>query len=266
MPKVSVILPVYNAEKYLAAAIDSILQQTFTDFELLLINDGSTDSSEQIIQRYNDPRIVYVRNESNQGLIYSLNKAIDLAKGEYIARMDADDVALPERFSEQTTFLDNQKNVGIVATVIDFINETDSKIGNWELDVATTSPKAIRNTMPFECCIAHPSVMGKTTLFKKYKYDPKQSHIEDYDLWLRMLDDGIVIDKIKDPLLLYRTHSASITQSANVALLPQARMIACKQRYLKEAISKRKLTLFNLRVGVSLLRDHAVWTKKRILG
>ena len=97
MPKVSVLLPVYNAEKYLQEAIDSILRQTFTDFELLLINDGSTDGSEEVIRQYHDDRIVYIKNDGNKGLIYTLNRGIEAAKGTYIARMDADDVSLPER-------------------------------------------------------------------------------------------------------------------------------------------------------------------------
>src|SRR5215218_8078213 len=98
MPKISVILPVYNAEKYLKAAIDSILNQTFPDFELLIINDGSSDGSEKIIKSYTDNRIVYVKNGENSGLINTLNKGIDLATGEFIARMDGDDIAVPERF------------------------------------------------------------------------------------------------------------------------------------------------------------------------
>lgn len=101
---VSVVLPAYNAELYLKEAIDSVLSQTFTDFELIILNDGSIDRTEEIILSYNDSRIVYVKNEKNLGLIGTLNKGINLAKGKYIARMDADDICLPERFKNRLIF------------------------------------------------------------------------------------------------------------------------------------------------------------------
>src|SRR5688572_2119038 len=106
MPKVSVILPVYNGEKYLREAIESILCQTYEDFEFIIINDGSTDKSEEIILSYKDGRIVYSKNEFNKGLIYSLNKSIELASGELIARMDADDIAFPDRLQKQVDYFE----------------------------------------------------------------------------------------------------------------------------------------------------------------
>ena len=98
MPKISVIMPAYNAEKYLREAIDSILGQTFTDFELIVINDCSRDDTEQIILSYQDPRIVYLKNEKNLGVAGTLNRGLEVARGAYIARMDADDRSVPDRF------------------------------------------------------------------------------------------------------------------------------------------------------------------------
>src|SRR5215218_8009066 len=121
MPQVSVILPVYNGEAYLQEAVDSILAQTFTDFELLIINDGSTDDSERIIDSYKDSRVKHLKNEQNRGLIFSLNRGVEAAKGAYIARMDADDVALPERLEKQMQYLKQNKEVGILSCTVSFI-------------------------------------------------------------------------------------------------------------------------------------------------
>ena len=120
--ELSVIMPVYNSAPYLRLAIDSILQQSFTAFEFIIINDGSTDESESIILSYNDPRIIYLKNETNRGLVYSLNYGIDNAKGELIARMDGDDIAFTERFARQVAYLNIQPNVFVVASVVELIN------------------------------------------------------------------------------------------------------------------------------------------------
>ena len=98
MPKISVVMPAYNAEKYIGEAIESILNQTFKDFEFIIINDGSVDHTKEIIREYNDPRIVLLENDKNRGIVLSLNKGLDAATGKYIARMDADDIALKNRF------------------------------------------------------------------------------------------------------------------------------------------------------------------------
>src|SRR4051812_24164992 len=100
-PAITILLPVYNCREYLHEAIISLLSQTFTDFELLILNDGSTDDTEKVIQSFSDNRVVYIKNESNKGLIYTLNKGVTLAKGKYIARMDADDISLPKRLQKQ---------------------------------------------------------------------------------------------------------------------------------------------------------------------
>ena len=187
VPTVSVVLPAYNCEKYIAKAIESVLHQTFTDFEFIIFNDGSTDRTEEIIKSFSDPRILYQVNNTNRGLVFTLNKGIDIAKGSYIARMDGDDIALPERFEKQINYLDKKNNVDLLATVVSLIDENDSLCGTWSNDKKNISEKDIRNQLPKDNCIAHPTVMGKTEIFKKYKYNHSQSQSEDYDLWLRMM-------------------------------------------------------------------------------
>ena len=115
-PAVSVVMPVYNGEKYLRESIDSILNQTYTDYEFIIVNDGSNDKTEEIILSYNDNRIRYIKNEKNLQIVKSLNRGIELAKGRYIARMDADDISLPRRFEKQITFMENNLEIGVCGT------------------------------------------------------------------------------------------------------------------------------------------------------
>ena len=213
VPAVSVILPAYNCEKFIGKAIESVLQQTFTDFELIIINDGSTDTTESVIHEFNDQRITYLKNSKNQGLIYTLNKAIAHANGNYIARMDADDICLAGRLAKQKTFLDQNEDIAAVASTIEFINEQGEKTGIWELDRQTITPAQIRRAILKQNCIAHPTVMIRSETLKQLKYKEYQKNIEDYDLWLRLLNRGCKIAKLDNPLLLYRRHDDSVTST-----------------------------------------------------
>ena len=113
---VTILLPVYNSQKYLKETIDSMLAQSFSGFEFLIINDGSTDNSQEVIDSYNDPRIIAIKNDGNKGLIYTLNRGIDLARGEYIARIDGDDVSLPERLAIQLRCFKENPGVSVVCS------------------------------------------------------------------------------------------------------------------------------------------------------
>jgi len=232
VPAVSVILPAYNCEKFIGKAIQSVLQQTFTDFELVIINDGSTDNTESIIHEFDDQRIVYLKNSNNQGLIYTLNKAIAHANGKYTARMDADDICLEERLAKQKTFLDQNEDIAVVASTIEFINEQDEKTGIWELDRQTITPAQIRRAILKQNCIAHPTVMMHTEITKQMKYKEYQKNIEDYDLWLRLLNRGYKIAKLDEPLLLYRIHDSSITAIHLKKTNPFFKHFAMKMKFL----------------------------------
>ena len=255
MPKVSVILPVYNAEKFLKEAIDSILNQTFTDFELLLINDGSTDRSEEIIKSYNDKRISYAKNEKNSGLINTLNRGIDLASGEYIARMDGDDIALPERLELQVKHL-IKSDAAILATTYYSVDEIGNALPDWPTDRATITRDQIRKTLPKDNCLAHPTIMGKAFVFKKYRYHPELSqsykfihnltYSEDYDIWLRIAADGLVIEKLPQPLLYYRVVSTSVTRYKKVNVF--YRLARIKFYFLKNQMKRRQFKWFNVKV------------------
>ena len=122
-PKISVVMPAYNAENYIREAIDSILAQTFRDFEFLIIDDGSTDHTVEIIRSYSDSRIRLYQNERNMGVAATLNRGLDLARGEYIARMDADDISLPERFAKQAAYMDAHPDVAVCGSNIILFSE-----------------------------------------------------------------------------------------------------------------------------------------------
>src|SRR5664279_4302143 len=123
IPKVTVLMPVYNAADYIGEAIDSVLQQTFTDFELLIINDGSTDSTTQVIRSFNDARIILIDHPVNHGIAAALNTGLSKAKANYIARFDADDICFPGRLQEQTNFLDNHPDYVLTGSDAEYISE-----------------------------------------------------------------------------------------------------------------------------------------------
>jgi len=206
-PRITVLMPVFNGERYLAEAIDSVLAQTFNDFELLILDDGSTDGSRAIAKACPDPRIRLVCNDGNRGLIYSLNRGIALATGEYIARMDADDICLPERLEKQVALLDADPELAAVGTPVIFIDCAGNKCGVWDDDRLTPDWPEIRRRLPRANCLAHPGMTVRRSIMIDYGYDPDQKGAEDYDLWLRMAADNLRITKTTEPLLLYRPQS-----------------------------------------------------------
>jgi glycosyltransferase involved in cell wall biosynthesis len=210
-PTVSVLLPVYNSGRFLREAIDSVLAQTYTDFELLVLNDGSTDGSGAIINSYTDPRLKHLPNDRNRGLIYTLNRGIDLAQGTYIARMDGDDICRPERLAKQVAFLESN-NAAIVASTLEMMNESGAPLPPWKEDRACISPESIGECLLRNNCIGHPSIMGRTAILKQYRYQEDQKEAEDYDLWLRLVADGKIVAKIDEPLLRYRVLDSGLTR------------------------------------------------------
>jgi len=248
LPLVTILLPAYNCEHFIKQTIDSVLNQTYQNFELLIINDGSTDNTINIINSYTDHRLIHILNNENKGLIYSLNKGIQLAKGKYIARIDADDICLPTRIEKQVNWLEQNNNTALVATTICFINENNEHTGFWHLDKMCITEKEIKNAMKWECCIAHPSVMMRAATIKMYSYSSKQKHTEDYDLWLQLLSDKLVIEKINEPLLLYRVHSNSVTSSIHRKRNSFFTIATTKKRFLWSRIKHGKWGIFETQI------------------
>lgn len=206
MPSVSVILPVYNTENYIRESVESILAQSLTDFELIIINDASTDNTLKILQEFTDPRIRLVNNEINLHVVRSLNKGIDLASGEFIARMDADDIAHPNRFEAQIKFLQENPDIDICATWVHTFGEKDY---SHKPDVGHEEIKA---ALLFLNLIIHPSVMFRRRSFSKngLKYDESFNNAEDYGLWVEAIDI-LKFGMVPEVLLEYRVHNNNVS-------------------------------------------------------
>lgn len=254
-PAISIILPAYNAEKYIGQTISSLLNQTFTDFELLVIDDGSTDNTVSIIKNFTDSRIVLIQNEQNLGLVKTLNKAALLSKGKYIARMDADDIALPQRLQLQTEFLETHTTVAATAGWVNFIDDNNNPAGIWDLDRQTNTAAQIKKALVKENCIAHPTVTIRTEVLQQYLYNEKQQHIEDYDLWLRLAANGLLIEKVQQPILQYRVHAASVTGTKLKKTNFFFKHFNCKRRFIADRLQRFAINGFVIKVFFSMIVD-----------
>ena len=210
LPAISVILSVYNVEAYVREAVESILAQTFTDFELIIINDGSTDGGGVILRELavRDARIVLVER-SNDGLVSALNEGIKIACADLIAIMDADDVAMPERFALQYARMVQEPELAVLGS---FMRNMD-KAGNIiRLREYPLTPKETARYVEKGYPVAHPAVMmRRDAVLKAGGYRKAFPHAEDYDLWLRMIDLGYAIANLPQPLLNHRRHDANVT-------------------------------------------------------
>lgn len=214
-PLVSIIMPVYNGGDFVSKAIDSVLGQSYTNFEFLIINDGSTDKSHNVIKKYRDSRIRYVSRE-NEGLAKTLIQLVEMSTGTLIARMDADDVCYPDRIKTQVERFFSNRNLVLHGTNVDYIDYTDNYLGS---SVTVGSDHAIRYRMRYGNVFFHPSVMFRRDAYERsggysFKYS---KYIEDYLLWIKMLKCGEVQIESKS-LLKYRIHSGAISSSVPIGL------------------------------------------------
>ncbi len=207
-PRVSVLMSVYNGESFLAEAIQSILDQTYTDFEFLIVNDGSTDGTAGILASFRDPRIKIIYLEKQSGLVYALNIGIEQCQGEFIARMDADDRSMPMRFEKQVHFFDKNPQVGVCGSWARFIG---IKTGNFKAPV--THEEIIVNLIR-QWVIVHPSVMLRRNVLvgHQMRYCSDFTHLEDKELWSRLIF-LTRFHNLPEYLLEYRQHAGQITRS-----------------------------------------------------
>lgn len=243
MPKISVLLPVYNGQQYLKEAVDSILAQTFTDFELILLDDCSTDATEQIIRTFTDERIVSRRNEHNMGISATLNRGIRMAKGEYIARMDADDLALAHRFQKQVDYLNNHPEIGVLGTWITTFGEGIENQGFH----FPTDPDQLKAEALFFCPLAHPSVMIRKSVMQQGNlwYSEEFNGMEDHYLWWQVC--GLSrISSLPETLLNYRMHPGQVTQQRSQAYYQKTELfIKERLEVFHCSISAKELSVFS---------------------
>lgn len=227
MPVVSVILPVYNGERFLKEAVDSILVQTFTDFELIIVDDCSMDSTSLILTEYatRDTRIRVMRQSRNMGIVEALNTGSHAATGQYIARMDVDDISLPERFERQVEYLNSHPDVGVLGTGVQLIDVLGKK-----QTIVTLPPDYIQIYWSLFFCnpIVHPTVMMRRDLFLRAR-GYRTGYPEDYDLWRRMASLTRLAN-LPEVLLLLRKHLS------NLSLTHEAYSLASAIRVIRELI------------------------------
>lgn len=210
-PKVSVLMPVYNGEKYLAKAVKSILEQSFRDFELLVVDDGSTDRSAQILRGFlKDTRVSVIRNERNLGLIATLHKGLKACRAPLIARMDADDISHPQRLQLQVDYLNAHPEIEILGGAIRYI-EMGVKFRGFSFPLAH---EAIKPAMLFFSPLPHPALMFRRDLVERelFCFDDEFRHAEDYHLWSRLLNE-VRSANLPQVLLDYRVHSSQVSSA-----------------------------------------------------
>jgi glycosyltransferase involved in cell wall biosynthesis len=265
-PEISIIMPVFNGEKYIAEAIDSILNQTFNNYEFIIIDDGSIDGTVDIVKKYDDPRIILTINESNLGLSKSLNKGIKLARGNYIARMDCDDISLPERLAKQINFLEKNPTISMVACRASLIDSIGNDLRMWLSESQTM--EEIKAQLPKNNCIVHPSVMIRADVAKSYLYNEKmitsRRDYEDYELWLRLISDNNKIAKISESLIRHRVHAESFMGGTN-SVHSRFNIIRTKKMYLSDRINKAKFSLIDYKISYYMIMDICYWAASPLI-
>ena len=204
---ISVILPVYNSEKYILEAIQSILNQTYTNFELIILDDGSTDNTLSIVRNFDDKRISVLKSVKNYGIVYQLNKGIDNSNGEFIARMDADDISYPDRFQKQIDFLNTNPQIDVLGS---FAKKIGEEVGL--IQYKYNKPKQISFLLNFYCYMLHPTVMMRKRILSKFKYSSDYPLAEDYGLWCQ-INNGNNLYILDEVLLDYRIHNEQTNKS-----------------------------------------------------
>jgi len=217
-PKITVLMPVYNTERFVSAAINSILKQSFIDFEFLVLDDGSTDGTVAKVEAFTDKRIRFIRNTKNKGVALTLNHGIELAKGKYIVRMDADDISYPNRLSEQFRFMESNPRVGVAGSRVRYFGCQPPLVDHTPLNA-----DVIKAYMLFDNPLYHPSVVIRKSLLNEFnlRYDPVYNRSEDYELWLRATQFFPVVN-LPLPLVKFRCHRASVTTIAADTMKKQA--------------------------------------------
>jgi glycosyltransferase involved in cell wall biosynthesis len=258
-PLVTVLMSVYNGEEYLGEAIESILNQTYKNFEFIIIDDASTDSSAAIISSYNDARIRPVANAQNMRLTASLNKGIDLARGKYIARMDADDVSLPERIEKQVAFMEQHPEVGLCGTFLKSVGPQSEYVVAYK-----TTHEEIKFKLFFETHFPHPAAMLRKSVLDEHqlKYDTINKVAQDYELWNKMVNycQAAILPEV---LVRKRTHPemASVKRveeqlqvvkmvhrvlMENLGVTPSDSELGVYENFIKDSSPKTKEELFSL--------------------
>ena len=250
VPTISVVVPCFNARKTLASSLESILRQSFADFEVVWFDDGSTDGSAEVVESYagRDPRIRLLRSE-HVGIVEALRRACSVARGRYIARMDADDVAYPERFSKQVRYLEGHPEAGLCGTQVRTVGE-DIGTGRERYEAwvnALTTHEAIVRDLFVECPVAHPTLMIRRDVFEAVGGYEDHGWAEDYDLLMRCFGAGVRMGNVPEPLLEWRNGAGRLSLRDDRYSLAKFR--ALKRHYLFQSYLKDRPVFFQWGAG-----------------
>lgn len=260
--KVSVIMGVYNDERYLKDAIDSVLNQTFQEFEFIIIDDGSTDRSIEITKKIaeKDKRIRFYQNERNIGLASTLNKAIELSNADYIARMDSDDICVKERLAIQVAVLDSNPNISVVGGSAIYIDANSNKQNNFRMNIGKVSLSDAVKRVP----VIHPTVMMRKSPLEDvngYTVNEYTRRAEDYDLWCKLLEKDYEIQNIDDVLLLYREDRDAFKKRKYRYRIQEYKI---KKHWMKRTNQPLKIRIFSYRpLLVGLIPSGLMYRIKR---
>ena len=208
-PSLSIIMLVYNSELFLREAVQSILNQTYADFELIIINDGSSDKSTQILKSFDDSRIEILSNGTNQGIVFSRNKGLANARGKYIAMFDSDDIAAPLKFEKQIHFLENNLEYGIIGSWVETIDSKGKKRG--EAHILTAKPEQIPSILFFRNYFINSATVFRKVLVEDSVYPKGFDIVEDYYLWVYISKKSKVWN-LQEFLVEYRIHDNAVTK------------------------------------------------------
>jgi len=221
-PLLSVIMPVYNAERYVKQAIFSILDQSYKNLEFIIIDDGSTDKSLQVIESIRDDRIKLVKSGTNKGQIYTRNLGLQLAEGDYISQFDADDIAYPDKFKKQISFLERNKEIGMLGAWVKFIDKNGNRMkGGWKLKA---KPEIIPSIMLFKNYFLQSTVVYRKDCIKMFSYREGFEVAEDYMIWLEIIEQ-FKCWNLQEYLVDYRIHSESVMNTLPLRRLEMERKL-----------------------------------------
>ena len=234
---VSVVLPCFNAERFLPEALDSLLRQSYRDLEVLALDDGSRDATPRILESYaaQDTRVRILANDRNLGLIPTLNRGVAEARGDFIARMDADDVAAPTRLERQVEALTVRPEIDVVGTGIELIGEAGRR-SRRQAPVRCREPGAARFMALFATPLAHPTILARASVMRAHPYgtSPDSLHTEDYDLFTRMLDARVEFLNLDEQLVTVRVNEGSVSRRHEA--IQVANFVACARRHLERTL------------------------------
>lgn len=244
MPAINVILPVFNGEKYIKEAVGSILSQSFKDFSLNVIDDGSTDHTPAILSAFKDERLKVTTNAVNKGLIYSLNKGLeDTSDCKYIARMDADDISLPNRLEVEYGFMETYKKVDLLGTAMTEFEDNSTKK---RIIYRPQSHQKIASTFVFYNPISHPTIMVRAAAIGNRRFSFDFPKYEDYHLWIELFGD-VEMCNINDALVRYRRHKSNVTNTYSDNRLQDHQY---NQKLIRLFASKTNMDLVNEEVNL----------------